>query len=78
MARSFTKGDNIAILNKEQWLRASAQIMPAIQHSLYNSFPLDNIPNFIAFLSPDENSTNKVFGEAVGALNFFLTDLVTA
>ena len=75
VARGFTKGDDIAILNKEQWLRASAQIMAAIQRGLYNSFPLDNIPNFIASLGPDENSTTKVFGEAVGALNFFLTDL---
>jgi hypothetical protein len=75
VARGFTKGDDIAILNKEQWLRASAQIMAAIQRGLYNSFPLDNIPNFIASLGPDENSATKVFGEAVGALNFFLTDL---
>ena len=35
LTHGFTKGDNSTILNKDQWLRASAQLMAAIQHSLY-------------------------------------------
>ena len=39
VACGFTKGNNIAILNKEQWLRASAQIMAAIQCSCCRRSP---------------------------------------
>jgi hypothetical protein len=75
LSQGFTKDDNPALLNKDQWLRASAQVMATIQNGLYHSFPINDLPTFISSLGPDEDSAIKVFATAVRALHYFLTDL---
>jgi hypothetical protein len=75
LSRRFSKDNNPALLNKDQWLRASTQLMAMIQCGIYHSFPIDDIPTFVLSLRPNEDSALKVFGSVVRSLNYFLTNL---
>jgi hypothetical protein len=61
------------MLNKHQWLRASAQIMAAIQRGLYQSFPLESTETFVRDLGPEGDAATRVFCEASASIAYFLT-----
>jgi len=59
-------------LNKEQWLQAAAQIMATIHQGLYKAFPLEDTPEFLASLRPDNTTTTGILAVVAGALNYYL------
>jgi hypothetical protein len=66
--------DNNDPLTSSQFIRGAAQIMSAIMQGIRSTFPLSDVPQFLRSLGPDELDNLKVFTEAVGALNRYLTD----
>jgi hypothetical protein len=66
--------DNMDPLTSSQYIRGTAQIMAAIMQGIQSTFPLSDVPQFLRSLGPDDLDSLKVFTEAAGALNRYLTD----
>jgi hypothetical protein len=73
MKCSFSNNDLANHLNKNQWLRATTQVMAAIHQGLYDSFPVNNAKSFLEALGPDRDEATHAFRLAVGTLNYFFT-----
>ena len=61
-------------VDKNQFIRSAAQVVTSIMKGIRSTFPLDDSPQFLRALGPDELESFKVFAEAVGSLNCYLTD----
>jgi len=61
-------------LDKNQFIRGTAQTMAAIMKGICSTFPLNDSPSFLCTLGPDELASFKVLAKAVGSLNHYLTN----
>ena len=61
-------------IDRNQFIRGAAQVVAAIMKGIRSTFPLDDSPQFLRALGPDELESFKTFAEAVSSLNRYLTD----
>ena len=61
-------------VTSSQFIHVATQLTAAIMAGIRSTFPLTDTPQFLRQLGPDELECLKVFTEAVGSLNKYLTD----
>jgi hypothetical protein len=77
LADSINDNPNVDIntsLSRAQFLHGAAQLLAAITEGIRTSFPLEDTPNFLRSLGPDELAGLKVLAEATASLNKYFTD----
>jgi hypothetical protein len=61
-------------VSSSQFIRGATQLVAAIMAGIRSTFPLAKSPQFLRQLGPNELKSLKIFTEAVGSLNRYLTD----
>jgi hypothetical protein len=66
--------DLCLIIDKSQFICGAAQVLAAIMQGIRSTFPLDDSPQFLRALGPDELESFKVLAKVVGSLNHYFSD----
>jgi hypothetical protein len=61
-------------INRQQFIRGAAQVLSSIMNGIRSTFLLDDSPQFLRALGPDELESFKVLAKAIGSLNCYFTD----